>query len=50
MTSPKASFTTKNDEYYIVQGLKFSEYSQKKIDFATKKLIDERNYVDSLLK
>lgn len=42
--------TTKNGEYHIVQGLKVSEYSQKKIDITTKELIEERDCVDSLLK
>lgn len=42
--------TTKNGKYSIVQGLKISEYSQKKIDITTKELLDERACVESLLK
>lgn len=42
--------TTKNGKYSIVQGLKVSEYSQKKIDITTKELLEERACVESLLK
>ncbi|KAL4512139.1 hypothetical protein ABPG72_005141 [Tetrahymena utriculariae] len=42
--------TTKNGKYSIVQGLKISEYSQKKIDITTKELLEERACVENLLK
>lgn len=42
--------TIKNGKYSIVQGLKISEYSQKKIDITTKELLEERACVESLLK